>query len=329
MRKYIKIYCCLLLTLGLICPRREVQAQQVPMYSQYMFNKFIINPAVAGSEGYTAYNFTTREQWLGFEDAPITNSLSFQTRFLENRFEIRLSNKRIPYIAPEYGHVGMGIHVFDDRRGLLNHTGFQFTYAYHDMIGLKEQISFGLGLSFSQFRVNYKKMILFQPDDYLNSEKLWVLIPDFNLGIYYISQYGYLGLSVSQLLHSALRFGPIGDNEFRLERNYNIIGGYRFLVMKNLSMEPSMQFKTTEQLLYQYDVSMRMYYKKDLWGGLTFRSGDAIIISLGARYNNLYFGYAYDFTLNSLQTYSTGSHELMITLKLGGNIMKYDWIERY
>jgi len=325
---YGRLHALFILT-GVLWLCNGLDAQQTPLYSQYMFNKFIINPAVAGSEGYTAYNFTSREQWLGFKDAPITNSLSFQTRLLENRFTIRLTNKRLRYVAPEYGKVGLGIHIFDDRRGLLNNTGFQFTYAYHEKIGPKEQLSFGLTVSLSQFRVNYNKMILFQPDRYLNSEKLWVLIPDFNIGIYYISQYGYLGVSSNQILQSALRFGPIGENEFRVQRNYNVIGGYRFMVKQDFSMEPSLQFRTTEQFLYQFDLSLRFYYKKDLWGGLAYRTGNALILSLGARYNNLYFGYAYDFTLNSLQTYSSGSHELMISLKLGGNVMKYDWIERY
>jgi len=44
--------------------------QQLPVYSQYMMNKFLINPAVAGSEGYTAFNLTSRKQWLGIKDAP-------------------------------------------------------------------------------------------------------------------------------------------------------------------------------------------------------------------------------------------------------------------
>jgi type IX secretion system PorP/SprF family membrane protein len=319
------LVCFTILLLGTVSGK----AQQVPMYSQYMFNKFILNPAVAGSEGYTSYNLTSRGQWLGFKDAPITNALSAQTRFIRGKFAIRLSNKRLRYIAPEYGNVGIGIHVFDDRRGLLNHTGVQFTYAYHEKIELKEQISFGLTMSFSQFRVSYDRMVLFQSDRYLNNERLWVLIPDFNAGIYYTSEHMYLGVAASQLLQSALRFGTIEDNDFRLKRNYNIMGGYRFLVAPNISMEPSFQFKTTEQWLYQFDLSMRMYYKRDFWGGIAYRTGSALYATFGLRYNNLYFGYAYDFTLNKLQQYSAGSHELMISLKFGENIRKYKWIERY
>jgi hypothetical protein len=60
----------------------EASSQQVPLYSQYMLNGFLLNPAVAGSEGYTAVNLTAREQWIGMKHAPGTYALSFQTRIL-------------------------------------------------------------------------------------------------------------------------------------------------------------------------------------------------------------------------------------------------------
>jgi len=44
-------------------------AQQLPLYSQYLYNKFLINPAVAGSDGFTSLNITAREQWVGYSGA--------------------------------------------------------------------------------------------------------------------------------------------------------------------------------------------------------------------------------------------------------------------
>jgi hypothetical protein len=52
-----RVFGLLLMGLGL----SQLHAQQVPLYSQYMLNGFLINPAVAGSEGYTAVNLTARE----------------------------------------------------------------------------------------------------------------------------------------------------------------------------------------------------------------------------------------------------------------------------
>jgi type IX secretion system PorP/SprF family membrane protein len=294
-----------------------------------MFNKFILNPAIAGSEGYTAYTITSRVQWMGFKDSPITNAISAQTRIIKSKFILRFNKKKVQYLAPEYGTVGIGVHMYNDRRGLLNQTGIQFTYAYHEKVELKEQLSFGISLSLTQFKVSTDKLIPYQPDTYLNSNNLSIFIPDFNIGMYYTTVQTYLGLSVAQLFQSALHFGSSEDNKFKLERNYNVMGGYRVPFNSVLSIEPGFQFKTTDQLFYQFDAGARVYYKKELWGGIFYRSGSALILTLGARYKNLYFGYAYDYSFNSLQTYSFGTNELIISLKFAEFVRKYKWIERF
>ncbi|KKK63584.1 hypothetical protein LCGC14_2992820, partial [marine sediment metagenome] len=90
------------------------RSQQLPVYSQYMMNKFLINPAVAGSEGYTAFNLTTRKQWAGVKEAPLTFAVSAQTRVLKNSFINRSSRvKRSSSTASSPGQVGVGGYIFD------------------------------------------------------------------------------------------------------------------------------------------------------------------------------------------------------------------------
>lgn len=323
-----KLTYILLITIFLVKISEKGSAQQVPIYSQYMFNKFILNPAMAGSEGYTAYTLTSRVQWMGFKDAPITNAMSYQTRLTRNQYEMRFSKLRVPFIAAEYGNIGLGAHIYNDHRGVLNQTGMAFTYAYHNKIELKEQLSFGLTFNLTQFRVNSDKLDPFEPDGYLNSTKMSVYIPDFDFGIFFTSEYGYLGSSVAHILEKAKYLNGY-ENRFKLERNYNLMGGYRFKLPPDFAIEPSFQFKTTELFYYQVDASVRLYYKNQIWGGLGYRTGSAIILTLGTKYRNLYFGYAYDFSLNSMQSYSFGSNELILSLKFAKYERKYKWIERY
>ncbi len=88
MKVYISIVGCLVI--GNIA----LKAQQESAYSQYMFNLFLYNPAIAGSDGSTTVNFTGREQWLGWEGTPRTHSISAQTRVLKNSFIARALNLR-------------------------------------------------------------------------------------------------------------------------------------------------------------------------------------------------------------------------------------------
>jgi type IX secretion system PorP/SprF family membrane protein len=320
---------CLLLSVFALYYVTHGISQQSPIFSQYMFNKFLINPAIAGSEGYTAYNLTSRIQWLGFKDAPVTNSLSAQTRLLRSKFLFRMNKRRIKYMAPEYGTIGLGVHLYTDHRGLIDQTGIQFTFAYHEKVELKEQLSFGLSFCLHQIHVNTAKMLSYQPDVYLNSGNLSVFIPDFNFGIYYTSPSAFWGISASQLMQSAVHFGGYSDFRFNLKRSYHLMAGYRFKIDKCFSMEPGLLIKTNDRLFSQIDAGCRCYYKRDLWGGLAYRSGNALIITLGTRYCNWFLGYAYDYSFNSLQTYSWGTHEFILSLKFKLYERKYQWIERF
>ena len=75
----------LLLSLFATC----ASGQQLPIYSQYLFNRFLINPAVAGSDGYTSLNLTAREQWVGYDGAPRTFSFSAQTRIIKKGYKLK------------------------------------------------------------------------------------------------------------------------------------------------------------------------------------------------------------------------------------------------
>ena len=112
---------------------RELKAQQLPLYSQYLLNGFMINPAMAGHDGYTSFNVTARQQWLGFKEAPQTYSGSWQTRLFRRSYKIvnnpiRKKNMLIPSTK---GRVGLGAYVINDLNAQVSRTGLSFTYAYH------------------------------------------------------------------------------------------------------------------------------------------------------------------------------------------------------
>src|SRR5512136_632106 len=96
------------LILILIALKQIADAQQLPLFSQYNYNKFLINPAHAGSDGFTSFNITAREQWLGYSGAPRTYSLSYQTRFLKRGYRLKqnLFNETV-YRPKTEGHVGL------------------------------------------------------------------------------------------------------------------------------------------------------------------------------------------------------------------------------
>lgn len=308
----------------------KVGAQQLPLYSQYMMNRFLINPAVAGSEGYTAFNLTAREQWIGLKYSPKTHAVSAQTRILRKSFISRgASVKRKGSSSSRSGKVGLGGYIFNDQSGLVNRTGLQLTYAYHISFR-RGQLSFGLSGSFYQFRLDKDKIILYDPsDDLINNfnNRLWV--PDASVGIYYSDPRMYAGLSVSDLFQASFKFGNQGYDNFRLLRHYYAIGAYNFELSEYLMFEPSVLVKASEVWSFQADISAKMYIYEDYWAGLSYRTGGALIFMGGLRVDKFFFGYAFDYTLSSIQRHSYGSHEFMLAVKLGDSARRYKWLIRY
>jgi len=308
----------------------SVKAQQIPAYSQYMLNGFLLNPAIAGSEGYSALNLTVREQWVGFSGGPATYSLSFQTRLMrESHISRGKSVKRKARSPFRGGNVGLGGYVFNHRNGAVDRTGLRATYAYHLEFN-EAQLSFGLSLIGYQYRVDKDRIDLEDPDDavYLNLDES-VFIPDADFGIYYISETLWGGVSIDQMLESSLKFGGDGYDEFVMNRNYHLMAGYDFMLNKEYTLTPSTYMKIAENGKVQADISARIFYDQAYWVGLTYRTGHSLILGAGVSSERLVFGYAFEMGLTSIMRSSFGTHEFTIIAKLGDLTRRHRWLTRF
>jgi type IX secretion system PorP/SprF family membrane protein len=308
----------------------KVTGQQLPLYSQYMFNKFLINPATAGLDGYTSVNLTAREQWLGLADAPKTHSVSAQTRLLKGTFI--LSKKAIRKVNSQQARdsrVGLGINIFNDKNGLVNRTGAQISYAYHIQMD-ESNLSFGLAASFFQFSIDKSKMkLLEEGDELIDNSDLSMFMPDLNFGIFYSTRNYYGGFSIEQLTQSSIQFGSSNYNDYRLFRQFNFMGGYRYDINREYSLEPNILVKFSGQNRLQLDLNTKLYIQNNYWAGLSFRTGSAFIIMGGVSLDKYHFGYAFDYNFNSIRKHSFGSHEFMVAIKFGDNARRFRWLRSF
>jgi len=306
-------------------------AQQLPVYSQYTFNKFLLNPAAAGAEGYTTVSLLAREQWVGFKGTPKTHAITMDSRMLRNSFISKSASvRRKKRMSSRSGRVGWAAHVFNDHTGPLDRTGIEGTYAYH--VRLNEgQLSFGLSGEFYQFRLNKEKVITGDEyyDPLIDGIKGTLYIPDANFGMFYTMENFFAGASIMQIFQSSIQFGDKNESEYRLKRNYNLMAGYSFEVSNALRIEPSFLLKIPTSANPQLDFNARLFYKEDYWGGLTFRTGNALVVFFGAKVDRYYFGYAFDYNFNKLMGHTFGSHEIMAAVKLGDTARRYRWLNTY
>ncbi|MDM8002881.1 MAG: type IX secretion system membrane protein PorP/SprF [Bacteroidota bacterium] len=320
--------------IGLLAVMPVISAQQFPMYSQYMMNGFLLNPSYAGSDYYTTFGLTVREQWLNLPHAPSTYAAAFQTRLLNDSYITKSTAVRKKISRPtKGGRVGVGGYLFSDHNGIMHRTGLQMAYAYHLPVGDEEQLSFGLSLSAYQYFVDINGAVM--PDDVqdelLNNYDQVVYIPDANFGVSYTTRNYYAGFAMTNLFRGSLMVGNGGENSRSELGHYFLTGGMRFYPGSDWIVEPSVMLKSSDMLFksFQVDLTGRVYYKEDYWLGLSYRTNDAVILMAGLKVDRFYIGYAFDFTLSEIRSYTYGTHELTVLARFGDNPRRYRWINRY
>jgi type IX secretion system PorP/SprF family membrane protein len=296
----------ILTTLMILMLSFAAHAQQWPLYSQYMFNQFIINPAVAGSDERIPIVATVRRQWMGIQDAPVTQSISAH--------------------AYTGQYVGLGINFFNEVAGPSRRTGMSFSAARHFLVNKSSDTWFSFGLSgiFYQFGFDPSKLHFDQPDDpVITTAAISKFIPDAATGVYlYNSQY-YIGFSVQHLFQTSVNLFDIQDrNHNPASRVYFLSAGYEFVINDNLNIQPSVLVRKIFAAPYQIDLNVKATIMNHFTIGTSYRSNDAVVLIAGVNIPNVFLGYSYDITLNPLKSYSKGTHELYVIVKLDNILHK-------
>jgi len=316
---------------ALIICSLNIAGQQLPLYSQYLYNKFLINPAVAGSDGFTSFNITAREQWAGYSGAPRTFSVSGQTRILKQRYSLKSTSRGNVYRPKTDGKVGFGGYIFSDKNGLVQRTGFQASYTYHMWVQNNTQLSLGLAVTGYHFKINEKEINFQDPNEpWLNNDlRRGIFVPDVDFGIYVLNPKYNIGFSTLQLFGAAAKIGSDAYQNFRMDRHYYLFGSYSFVVGNKTELQPSGLLMMSEQVKPMADIGLTYIYDQRIWAGLSYRTSKAIIVNIGFTYTNIYIGYAFDFTLQEIQRVTYGTHELTMAIRFGDSARKYRWLDRY
>ncbi len=308
----------------------DLAAQQLPVYSQYILNGFMINPAMAGHDGYTSFNTTARQQWLGWKEAPQTYSASWQTRILHQDYKIvshPIRNKNM-LIPSSRGRVGLGAYIINDVNANVARTGVSFTYAYHIILN-NQQLSFGLAVKAFQYRIDKEVLTFGVAGDPVGNLNPVAYSPDADFGVQFKGFDYFVGFSVSNLLQTSVLIGKNELADFKTYRHYWLMGGYRFMLSPEFELEPSALLKTSENWNPQGDFSVRLYYTDLIWGGVSYRTNKSIIAMVGTRVDIVHFGYSFDWALSEIGHFNYGSHEITLSVKLGSNARRYKWRNRY
>jgi len=294
----IKTQFSLLIILIALISSSSVKAQYDAMFTNYMWNEMFINPGYAGSREAISATGLFRDQWVGINGAPITQTFTVHSPFLEKQ-------------------AGIGLSAMRETIGITKQTYFMGTFAYRFRLGAGK-LSMGLSMGVLNKKDILSNVQTDQPADvnFIENSPL-MSMPNGSFGLYYYTDKYYIGLSVPRLINNQI-VADVGSfeakNTFDTKNlHYFLTAGYVFNVSSEIKLKPTILVKSVYAAPMEFDVSLNAFIREFIWAGLAYRSGDAASLLIGLQINpNLRVGYSYDYTVTRLQKINSGSHEICL-----------------
>ncbi len=279
-----------------------VQAQQDAQYTQYMYNTVSVNPAYAGSRGHLSIAALYRNQWLGLDGAPETQTLNIHTPM-------------------GYRGVGLGISVVNDKIGPTSETYFDVDFSYTIQTSFEGKLSFGLKASAHMLDIRYSELDEFEIDPQLQSQQdiQNKFSPNIGAGIYYHTDRFYAGLSAPRILETT-HFDESSVSTAKEQINLYAITGYVWDLNPFLKFKPTLLTKVVQGAPLQVDLSANFMLNERFIGGVAYRWDAAFSGLFGFMVSDqLMIGLAYDREITELgaATFNDGSFEV---------ILRYDFL---
>lgn len=275
------------------------KAQQFPIYTQYMFDPYLINPSMVGMTRKSEVNLLYRQQWTGFDNGPKTIQFDYQ-HAIDNR-------------------MAFGVNIFDDKSILLSSTSVMATFGYKVPLASEHIIGFGLSGGFFSNRIKIEDIPDIDANDpaILNSRANNFSF-DGQFGVNYNFRNLYVGFSLIRLIdHKTFSEDALQNIKFGELKNKVIFASYKFRLSDQISLQPNFSYRFTTDNLNFYETSAIFSFKDliGVGGGYRESFGPTALVRLNIK--DLQVGYAYDFPSNQYSVSTGGSNEIQLKWRFG------------
>ncbi|MGZ2370531.1 PorP/SprF family type IX secretion system membrane protein [Ancylomarina sp. YFZ004] len=306
MNKSLNIIKYVVLLMFLFSCVKQGKAQQDPMYTQYMHNPLTVNPAYAGSNDMISAIFLAREQWVGFDGAPKSRTLT-------------LSAPISKY------NMGAGFAFINDELGPVKQNSFFADVAYHLKVSDRATLAMGIKGGFDMIQIDLMNLDLDQGNDATFTQNFSEeFIINFGVGIYYYTDRFYIGASIPRILRNSYDNDGINTSSLGYkERHYFGTMGALFELNDYVKLKPSALAKVVWNAPFSVDLSANFIFYDRLWLGAGYRIEDSMNFLVHYQLTDqIRVGYAFDLTESELRRYSNGTHEIMVAFDFKFNNKK-------
>ncbi len=270
-------------------------AQQDPMYSMYIFDKMLINPAFTGSSNWVVATAKYRQSFTGIAGQPTTQTFNFHGPIQKK-------------------HIGLGLKIVNDKIAITSNLNVAINTSYH-LNFAKGKLSFGIEAGIYNRKTDYQKLILLnRQDNTIPTNAVSSIVPDASYGFYYQKKQWYVGFSQYHLIGVPFKNNTIIAPKGKLKNHLYVIAGNVYVINAQLTIEPSLLLKYQGAAKPQLDLNTTIYWNDRVGVGIQYRTGDAAVGYLKLNITeSIRVAYAYDYTVSKLAPYSKGAHEIILS----------------
>jgi type IX secretion system PorP/SprF family membrane protein len=267
-----------------------------PITDQYVLNPLTINPAMAGNRGALNLAAFYRRQWAGIAGTPETMTFTADAPFFDNK-------------------VGAGLIIINDKVGVTKETQLITNYSYKIDFSTGS-LSLGLGAGVIVTNTAWSDLVVLDPGDelYLVDSPVFV-VPAFSFGSYYTYKDFFAGFSIPKFLSYTFDYDK---NKYKMDIDpsqytYMLYTGYMFKVAPKVKILPSTLLSYSQDQKLLYDINAYVNFLDRFWAGASYRNSRSIAALFQFHINDQFrIAYTYNFDTGNIQTYSSGSHEIML-----------------
>lgn len=272
-----------------------VVAQQDPLYSQYLNNPLVINPAYTGLTDNLNAAVGFRKQWAGFDGSPTTFNATGHISLFDNK-------------------MGVGLILLNDKVGSNSTTEVHGTYAYQVEID-NMKLSMGLQAGVINFQSDNGDLNPYDPDDYVFAENQSITKPSFGIGAILTNDRFFAGISVPRLLKSK---STIGDLDATLyNQHFYATAAYIVFLSDRIRFKPSLLIKAVSGSPVSVDYNLSLNIDEKITAGAFTRNFNTYGLLAGLRITDmLRFGYVFEVPTDKSVGAQFTSHEVTLGLSL-------------
>ncbi|MCD0489580.1 type IX secretion system membrane protein PorP/SprF [Pedobacter sp. MC2016-14] len=305
-------------------------AQQRPQYTQYVFNNYLLNPALSGIENYADVKMGYRKQWAGITNAPKTSFITANWNLgsdylwrnalsLPEKGDDPMSKNYMQNYTASPAHHGMGVTAVLDKTGPISRLDANVTYAYHLQLANTLNLSVGAAVGLTNIALDVNALLLENASDPALSNTIVNQVkPDLGLGLWLYGARFFAGVAAQQIIPQKLSFtNDPSYNSGKEVAHYFITAGYKLFIDDEIAAIPSVMVKSVRPTPVSVDMNLKVSFRDRLWVGGSYRRNDSYSALVGFNMSKLInLTYSYDFTTSDLNKVSNGTHEIVLGLQL-------------